>query len=300
MTASLLPLQGCFFTGVESTPRITGKDVRREVPPPTAEDSYLASVGNAPFSTWEPGKVFIVTDDRIERIFGASGTPAGSLKGSAIRYRGTEEAVSVTGGTVSDITFTSPTGLPLTYRVNKPLSRLMTDSVTEVPFTIQMSVIDGARKLMEGKEYYILTSLWRNDDDEPTGSGRKFIPVRIDSVSPGNALFPIKVAFTDRDGNSARVFIHPGAKGNAPRTFSRVFSFSDPRLRYPHITPEHWQLIIDGRVTDGMTLEECRLSLGAPKEIDRGATHACIREAWLYENGVYLLFEDGVLKRYRH
>lgn len=300
LTASLLPLQGCFFTGVESTPRITGKDVKREVPPPTAEDSYLASVGDAPFSTWEPGKVFIVTDDRIGRIFGASGTPAGSLKGSAIRYRGTEEAVSVTGGTVSDITFTSPTGLPLTYRVNKPLSRLMTDSVTEVPFTIQMSVIDGARQLLEGKEYYILTSLWRNDDDEPTGRGRKFIPVRIDSVSPGNALFPIKVAFTDRDGNSARVFIHPGAKGDAPRTFSRVFSFSDPRLRYPHITPEHWQLIVDGRVTDGMTLEECRLSLGAPKEIDRGATNAYIREAWLYENGVYLLFEDGLLKRYRH
>lgn len=300
LTASLLPLQGCFFTGVESTPRITGKDVKREVPPPTAEDSYLASVGDAPFSTWEPGKVFIVTDDRIGRIFGASGTPAGSLKGSVIRYRGTEEAVSVTGGTVSDITFTSPTGMPLTYRVNKPLSRLMTDSVTEVPFTIQMSVIDDARRLMEGKEYYILTSLWRNDDDEPTGRGRKYIPVRIDSVSPGNALFPIKVAFTDRDGNSARVFIHPGAKGDAPRTFSRVFSFSDPRLRYPHITPEHWQLIVDGRVTDGMTLEECRLSLGAPKEIDRGATNAYIREAWLYENGVYLLFEDGLLKRYRH
>lgn len=300
LTASLLPLQGCFFTGVESTPRITGKDVKREVPPPTVEDSYLASVGDAPFSSWEPGKTFIVTDDRIGRIFGASATSAGSLKGSVIRYSGTREAVAVTGGTVSDIIFTSPTGLPLTYRINKSQSRLMADSVIEIPFTIQMSVIEDARRLLQGKEFYILTSLWRNDDDEPIWKGRKFIPVRIDSVSPGNALFPIKIAFTDPDGNSGRVFIHPGAKGDAPRTFSRVFSFTDPRLRYPHITPEHWQMIIDGRVTEGMTLEECRLSLGAPKEIDRGATNSYIREAWLYENGVYLLFEDGLLKRYRH
>ena len=274
--------------------------MKREVPPPTAEDTYMASVADTPFAKWEPGKTFMVTDDRIERIFGASGTPAGSLKGSLIRYRGTEEATSVTGGTVSDVTFTTPAGLPLTYRINKPLERLMTDSVTEVPFTIQMSVIEGARRLLEGKEFYILTSLWRNDDDEPIWKGRKFIPVRIDSVSPGNALFPIKVAFTDQDGHSARVFIHPGAKGEAPRTFSRVFSFSDPRLRYPHIAPEHWQMIIDGRVTEGMTLEECRLSLGSPKEIDRGATNSYLREAWLYENGVYLLFEDGLLKRYRH
>ena len=83
--------------------------------------------------------------------------------------------------------------------------------------------------------------------------GRKFIPVTVDSVAAGNSLFPVKVAFTDPEGRSARIFIHPGAKGDAPRTFSRVFSFTDPRIQYPHITPEHWQLIIDGRVTEGMT-----------------------------------------------
>ena len=122
----------------------------------------------------------------------------------------------------------------------------------------------------------------------------------VDSVAAGNSLFPVKVAFTDPEGRSARIFIHAGAKGEAPRTFSRVFSFADPRIQYPHITPEHWQLIIDGRVTEGMTLEECRLSLGTPKEIERGATNSFYREAWLYENGVYLLFEDGLLKRFRH
>ena len=292
-------LQGCFFTGVESTPRITGRDVRREALVAAPEDSYLASVGDLPLSRWNPGKEFMVTDERILRIFGASATGAPLGPGDMIRYRSADESAAVTGGTVTDLSFLSPEGDVLSYRVNKPLSRLMSDSVTEIPFTIQMSVIEDARRLMEGKEFYILSSSWRDDADTPV-PGRKFIPVHIDSVSPGNALFPIKVAFTDRDGNSARIFIHPGAKGEAPRTFSRVLSFKDPYLRYRHIPPEHWKLIIDGRVADGMTLEECRLSLGTPKEVDRGASNSFIREAWLYENGVFLLFEDGLLKRYRH
>ncbi len=293
-----LTLQGCFFTGVESTPRITGRDVRREVTAPTAEDLYLAPVKDAPLSAWERGKEFVVTDDRIARIFGAT-APASPLKGKVLRFDSASESAGVTGGTVTDISFVTPEGERVSYRLNKPLERLLTDSVTEIPFTIQLSVISEADRMMRGKEYYILTSSWRDDADTPV-DGRKFIPVTIDSVAPGNAIFPIKVAFTDRDGRSARVFIHPGAKGSAPRTFSRVFSFTDPRLRYPHISPEHWQLIISGRITEGMTLEECRLSLGSPKEIERGATNSYIREAWLYENGVYLLFEDGLLIRYRH
>ena len=292
-------LQGCFFTGVESTPRITGRDVRREAVVPAPEDSYLAKVGDLPFSRWTPGKEFMVTDSRISRIFGASAVDASPVPGDMLRYRSAEESASVTGGTVTDISFLTSGGDVLSYRVNKPLSRLMADSVTEVPFTIQMSVIEDARRLMEGKEFHILTSSWRDDADAPV-SGRKFIPVHIDSVAPGNLLFPIKVAFTDKDGNSARIFIHPGGKWEAPRTFSRVFSFTDPYLRYRHIPPEHWKLIIDGRVADGMTIEECRLSLGSPKEVDRGASNSFVREAWLYENGVFLLFEDGLLKRYRH
>ena len=300
---SLLPLtllmQSCFFTGVESTPRITGKDVRREAAPVTPEDTYLAEVTDSPLSAWERGKEFMVTDPRISRIFGAT-APSQPLTGKIIRYDSASETIGVTGSPVTDITFISPEGDRLVYRINRPLQRLISDSAVEIPFTIQMSVIARAAEMLTGKKYYILTSSWRDDTDNPVDGGRKFIPVTVDSVAAGNALFPVKVAFTDPEGRSARIFIHPGAKGAAPRTFSRVFSFSDPRIQYSHITPEHWQLIIDGRVTEGMTLEECRLSLGTPKEIERGATNSFYREAWLYENGVYLLFEDGLLKRYRH
>lgn len=299
----LLPLtllvQSCFFTGVESTPRITGKDVRREAAPVTPEDTYLADVTDSPLSAWVQSKEFMVTDPRISRIFGAT-APSQPLTGKIIRFDSASETTGVTGSPVTDITFISPEGDRLVYRINRPLQRLMAESSTEIPFTIQMSVIARAADMLTGKKYYILTSSWRDDTDNPVDGGRKFIPVTVDSVAAGNSLFPVKIAFTDSEGRSARIFIHPGAKGAAPRTFSRVFSFTDPRIQYPHITAEHWQLIIDGRVTEGMTLEECRLSLGTPKEIERGATNSFYREAWLYENGVYLLFEDGLLKRFRH
>ncbi|QCD41540.1 hypothetical protein E7747_04035 [Duncaniella dubosii] len=61
-----------------------------------------------------------------------------------------------------------------------------------------------------------------------------------------------------------------------------------------------WDKIINGRVALDMTREECRLALGAPREVDRGADNSYIREVWLYENGIYLVFEDGILKLYRH
>lgn len=298
LTALMLP--GCYFTGVESTPRITAREVKREAPLPSADDFYLASVTQKPLADWTRGKRFIITDSRVERIFGAS---ASALRGSdptgmIITWEDARELPSPTGSTLTDLDFLTPSGDRLTYRVNRPLSRLMTDSVTEVPFTIQLSAVSEADSIMRGRDFWTLTALWRDDDDTPV-KGRKFVRVHIDSVAPGNQIFPLKVAFTDESGRSARLFIHPGAKTQAPRTFSHVFSTTDPRNRYLHISPEHWALIIDSRIAEGMTTEECRLALGSPKEIERGATNSFLREAWLYDNGVWLLFEDGLLKRFR-
>lgn len=291
-------LQGCFFTGVESTPRITGRDVKQATLPPSAEDGYLSRATPEPMKAWKEGKEFRVTDERIARIFGAAGVSAGLEPGQTLRFTGATEAPGVTGEPVTDLNFTGPGGEMLSYRINRPLNRVLADSVTEVPFTIQMSMVNEAARLMEGKKYYVLTSYWRDDNDTPV-DGRKYIAVTIDSVSAGNALYPLKVAFHDADGNSARIFMHGGVRNGTLRSFGRVFAFTDPRLKYPHITNEHWQMITNGRVTDGMTTEEVRLALGRPKEVERGATNSQLREAWLYDNGTYLLFEDGVLRRRR-
>ena len=293
-------LQGCYFTGVESTPRISAREVSREVPLPSADDFLLAGVSQQPLSAWTPGKTFIITHPRVERIFGASARALGSSDptGMIITFRDADEVPSPTGSTVTDLNFLTPGGERLSYRVNRPLAKLLTDSITEVPFTIQLSAVAEADSILRGRDFWTLTALWRDDDDTPV-RGRKFVRVHIDSVAPGNELFPLKIAFTDDTGHSARLFIFPGAKGQAQRTFPQVFSTTDPQLRYPHISPELWALIIDSRLAEGMTTEVCRLAMGAPKEVERGATNSFLREAWLYDNGVWLLFEDGLLKRFR-
>ena len=48
-----------------------------------------------------------------------------------------------------------------------------------------------------------------------------------------------------------------------------------------------------------MTMEECRLALGSPREVERDATYGALIERWIYENGIYLLFSDGILTRFR-
>ena len=50
---------------------------------------------------------------------------------------------------------------------------------------------------------------------------------------------------------------------------------------------------------EGMTKEECSLSLGAPRTIDRMPTRAGLYERWVYVNGVMLVFENGLLTQYR-
>lgn len=83
------------------------------------------------------------------------------------------------------------------------------------------------------------------------------------------------------------------------RSFSSLFSLNDPKLAYPGITPEIWEIICRGGLTVGMTKEECKLSLGNPKEVDTGHDWNSLMDYWKYDDGTYLLFQDGRLINYR-
>lgn len=289
------------FTGVEYTPRVSERDVKRENIITTPEDTFLANVSDEGLAEWRPGKRFRVTDDKIRLIFGATASPYDSLAGKTLVFTEAKEAPSIVGTSVTDISFrTEPdNGRVFVYRINRPIAKVMRQSSLSIPFTIQESLVDEARELMDGQRYYILTRTWRDDTDNSV-NGRQFVPVTIDSVTPGNDIYPIKVSFTDEKGTSARAFLHPGPRGYTPRSFPALFSFTDPRLKYPSITDNMWEKIVNGKVALEMTREECRLALGVPREVDRGADNAFIREVWMYENGIYLVFEDGILKMYRH
>lgn len=298
VTLLSIALHSC-FTGVEYTPKVSERDVRRENITSTPEDSFLAPVADSPLREWKPGKRFYVTDNKIRLIFGATASPYDSLGGKILNFVDVREAPSIVGTSVTDITFAADDGRRFIYRINRPLASVESQETLSVPFTIQESLVAHADSLLRGRKLYVMTRTWRDDADNSV-NGRQFVEINVDSVTPGNDIYPIKVSFTDLKGQSARIFLHPGPRGHTPRSFSALFSFTDPRLRYPAITDAVWENIINGRVALDMTREECRLALGAPREVDRGADNSYLREVWLYENGIYLVFEDGLLKRYRH
>lgn len=293
---SALLLQSC-FTGIESTPKITANDVRRENIVDRRENSFLADVVPSPLSRWEKGKRFYVTDDKISIIFGLSSESQG-LKGSYITYDSARDIVSITGEPVAEIRFIDLDGHSLNYRAEKSLEELSGQASVSVPFTIEQSIVDEVRSRLNGNRYYVMTSMWYDANDQSL-NGRKFIPVTVEEVEPGNSVYPVKVKLRTDDGIGFLLFMTTGANPKAPRSFPSLFSFDDPHLRYPNITDENWQLIINGRVTRDMTRDECRLALGAPSNITRRNNNDYFFELWNYENGRYLVFQDGLLRDYR-
>ncbi|MCM1519173.1 MAG: hypothetical protein NC098_00090 [Lachnoclostridium sp.] len=299
LSAALL-LQGC-FTGVESTPRISASDVRRVETPPAPEDSFLRNVMAQPFAQWMPGKKFKVADNKIRLLFGATIPQGRDLAGTLLTFTGFNPTVSFTGDKVTDLYFVDDLfpADTMVYRVNFSADDLLSGKApAEIPFTVDLDLVSRAGELLLGKKLYILTRN-RRDDNDNIIPGRKFAAVTIDSVLPGNAVNPLKVVFTDDRGDKACVFLASGDTSNSPRTFRHTFSFSDPRKRYPAISDHNWELISEGKVAEGMTRDECRLALGNPATVDRRPGYSYLYERWGYENGIYLIFEDGLLKSFR-
>lgn len=63
-----LSLTSC-FTGIESTPRISDKEVRRNVPAVDAEKEFSLTLAAQPVQQWETGHRFMVTDSKMSLIF---------------------------------------------------------------------------------------------------------------------------------------------------------------------------------------------------------------------------------------
>lgn len=297
LAAASLLYHSC-FTGIESTPKITASDVKKENIIERPEDSYLADVSNEALGKWEKGKRFYVTDDRISIIFGASASDVEPLKGTVLRYDSSEDVLSITGEPVAELIFLTEKGDQLRYRTDKSLAELSSQATVQIPFTIEMSMVDAVRQKMSNKDYYVLTTMWYDANDQSL-TGRKFIPVHVEEILPGNSVYPIKVVLSTEGKKKFALFMTTGNNRKAPRSFGSLFSFDDPHKRYPAISDETWRNIIEGKVALDMTRDECRLSLGAPATVTHRNNNNYLYELWNYENGVYLVFQDGLLKSYR-
>ena len=166
----------------------------------------------------------------------------------------------------------------------------------------------GDDNLLRGQRLFTASADWF-DGNGTDVAGLRHIEVRVDSVVPGNHLYPAAVCFTVENpemaamahcsGQQRRFYMSVGGSGVAARTFDRLFSIRNPRRQYPSITDEVWNLIIQSKVQSGMTRDECRLALGSPNDIRRVPTHSGMREIWTYSDGVYFVFDEGLLSDFR-
>jgi hypothetical protein len=75
--------------------------------------------------------------------------------------------------------------------------------------------------------------------------------------------------------------------------FSDVFGTGNLRAKYPAITEGNWELISNGEVRKGMSMDECRLALGNPVRVQRVSGEY---ETWYYKQKI-LEFTNKKLER---
>ncbi len=299
ITTCLLFFSSC-FTGIESTPKISRSDVEKQKADDivTKETTLAGQMRPLPLSEWEKGREFVVTNNRISLIFSSTPAKLIPVRGDTIIYAGYRKQVSIaaTENTVLLFTRKQNPNDTLSYRIEREYSDLASRDYVDIPFTVDLTLTKQARKLLRDKELYILTSSWFDTTGQRT-VGRKYVKVKIKDVVPGSEEYPISVVFNDSIRTAMVMFA--AYDGENKKNFSSLFSFTDPHLKYPSISNENWIAIQNNRVRLDMTKDECRLSLGAPKDVDYGRSYSSTYERWTYTNGSYLIFEDGLLKRYR-
>ena len=290
------------FTGVESTPKISYSDVKKEKIVVTPEERFLQDVTYECPLDWKKGKTFHDADTKISIIFASSASTLNNenLMDQDLIFDAIYPVPSLSGEDVTEIKLLTPSGKSLYYKDLTKYSELKDRPRLEIPFTIENSMVNQVRERLLGNTYYIITPLWYSADGEQAVNGLRHIPIKVDSVLTGNAVYPIRIVFTpEEETKQYSLYMTIGDSRSSTRNFHTLFAFDNPKVKYPGIKDEMWQLIRHSQVKDGMTRQECRLALGSPTTIGQRPTTVGMVEYWQYPDGKYLLFEDGLLSKYR-
>ena len=290
---SIISLQSC-FSEVESTPKISYEDNSDHN---NSNKSIISHISNQPFENWEIGKKFYVTNNKISQAL-LSKNSNDSLCDSYITYIGHRIKTSITESKTTELLFLSEKSDTLYYHINSTIEDLNKRNHLEIPFTIQKSLIDEVSLFLTGKQLYIITPFWYNDNGESV-IGRKFIPISIEKVCAGNAIYPIKLFFNE-NGNRYFVYMTIGNNFHNTRNFDTLFSVTNPHDKYPLISNEIWNVISNNSIKLGMTQEECFLSIGAPDNVISDMSQSSPIKIWEYKNGTSLIFENGILTQLKN
>ena len=295
--AILCLLTGC-FTGIESTKKIKLSKSEEKAMAPTPEELLLADVHPHPHTEWKGGKEFIVVSDRGNVLFEPERIISGKFSisaGDTLRYSKAVVRRLPDGSSVTCIEFfrSGDSFLFVPPGDSANGGHVMSDGI---PGLIDPAMIAEIAERLEGRTLWTLTPVWESPEGDRI-TGRRFEPVIIDKVTPGNMVFPIRIGFTDSKGNRAPLMMSVGKNyGGDSRSFASLFSLSDPSLNHPGITPDIWKTIREGRVEIGMTREECRLAKGNPVDVLDGRDYSHTQVIWTFGDGTVLHFVDGVLQ----
>lgn len=299
--ALCLFFSGC-FTGIESTKKINLSREDKKALAPTQEEKFMAGIKATPLKEWQIGKHFVASDNKALLVVvprdGLIPIAPDSIKGKILEFGGVESKINAAGDLTATLLFsdgiyvyTFDTG----HNSNQAWEDFKSD---QVPMLIDEEMVDRASDLLIGKKFWSRTNLWY-DRDGNRMEGRKYVPLQIIEVTPGDMVFPLKLKVRADDGQEAFLFMNFGNAENESRSFHNLFSFTDIRKHYPSVDDETWNLICRGLVKEGMTKEECRLALGNPTDLNSGHDYSQTLDIWIYENGKALWFEDGRLVKIR-
>ena len=290
------------FTGVEGTKKVSDKDVSKAISrSQTAvkkQDLLVAYKDSVP--AWRHGKRFYVTDSQVKLIFAPSNSVNSDtlqLAGKTLVYDGYSEGGVLDNRKTVNLMFSDGNNKYI-YPTNKEIQEF--NSQFQIPFLIDEDMVAFYSKQLSNKDFWIKTALWYDVKSERMIKGRQFVKVHVDHVEPGNKVFPLKVVFSAIDGGQkAFVWIATNVEVMKDRDFGSLFTTEDLREKHKDITDANWVRITNSQVVEGMTKEECRLSLGTPKQVRQRPTYDGLNEIWYYDGGSFLLFADGLLKEFR-
>lgn len=290
-------------TGIELTEHVGEKDVRKAIEHAGANQSRVTLktyVDSVP--AWHQGKLFRVVDNQVRLLFARSqdfDIDTVPLAGHTLSFQGYDTGdIYDNRNTVNLIFKDTDGGKTYVYRTGKTIDEF--SSSFSIPMLVDMDMVNHIARQVAGNDYYIRTPIWYDRQSEQMRDGRHFIKVHIDSVLPGNAVMPLRVLFTTVDNNEkAMVWVSDNASTMRGRDFDALFDAVDPHQFYTTISDDNWERITKAQVVEGMTKEECRLSLGTPKHINESADQSGLREYWYYDGGAYLFFVNGLLRQFR-
>lgn len=287
----LIVLTACY--SVERTPVIRlSKDDIREVTERSAEDELMAPVSYENLQQWRRGKPFRPVLERASMLFPLSGEPLGFR---TLYFEGVDSALLPDGHQRLTLLFRDSVGNRFDYEHQGENTRGLNSA--SVPMLVDMDVVNRADSLLRGRSLWPRNAVWLDPTALTPVKAQRFVEVNADSVVAGNEYFPCRLLFTDATGRRGCVLFDPSPSSS--RSFSSQFFISNPRDRYRQITDERWAEVCAGRISAGMTKEEARLSLGAPRNVVTEPDYSKLIELWSYSDGVLLRFEDGILVSFR-